>query len=73
MNFNAVAPGYIATDNTKPLREDPVRSKSILDRIPEARWGTPEDVAGGILFLASKDADYLNGTIMNMDGGWLAR
>jgi len=73
MNFNAVAPGYIATDNTKPLREDPVRSKSILDRIPEARWGTPEDVAGGILFLASKEADYLNGTIMNMDGGWLAR
>jgi 2-deoxy-D-gluconate 3-dehydrogenase len=73
MNFNAVAPGYIATDNTKPLREDPVRSKAILDRIPEARWGTPEDVAGGILFLASKDADYLNGTIMNMDGGWLAR
>jgi len=73
MNFNAVAPGYIATDNTKPLREDPVRSKAILDRIPEARWGTPEDVAGGILFLASKEADYLNGTIMNMDGGWLAR
>ena len=73
MNFNAVAPGYIATDNTKPLREDPARSKAILDRIPEARWGTPEDVAGGILFLASKEADYLNGTIMNMDGGWLAR
>jgi 2-deoxy-D-gluconate 3-dehydrogenase len=73
MNFNAVAPGYIATDNTKPLREDPVRSKTILDRIPEARWGSPEDVAGAILFLASKDADYLNGTIMNVDGGWLAR
>ena len=73
MNFNAVAPGYIATDNTKALRADPVRSKSILDRIPEARWGTPEDIAGGILYLASKEADYLNGTIMNMDGGWLAR
>jgi 2-deoxy-D-gluconate 3-dehydrogenase len=72
-NFNAVAPGYIATDNTKPLREDPVRSKTILDRIPEARWGSPEDIAGAILFLASKDADYLNGTIMNVDGGWLAR
>ncbi len=73
MNFNAVAPGYIATDNTKALRADPVRSKAILDRIPEARWGTPEDIASGILFLASKEADYLNGTIMNMDGGWLAR
>ena len=73
VNFNAVAPGYIATDNTKALREDPVRSKAILDRIPEARWGSPEDIAGAILFLASKDADYLNGTIMNVDGGWLAR
>lgn len=73
VNFNAVAPGYIATDNTKALREDPVRSKTILDRIPEARWGSPEDIAGAILFLASKDADYLNGTIMNVDGGWLAR
>jgi 2-deoxy-D-gluconate 3-dehydrogenase len=73
MNFNAVAPGYIATDNTKALREDPVRSKAILDRIPEGRWGTPEDIAGAILFLASRDADYLNGTIMNVDGGWLAR
>ena len=72
-NFNAVAPGYIATDNTKALREDPVRSKAILDRIPEARWGSPDDIAGAILFLASKDADYLNGTVMNVDGGWLAR
>ena len=73
MNFNAIAPGYIATDNTKALREDPVRSKSILDRIPESRWGSPEDIAGAALFLASRDADYLNGTIMNVDGGWLAR
>ncbi len=73
MNFNAIAPGYIATDNTKGLREDPVRSKSILDRIPESRWGSPEDIAGAALFLASRDADYLNGTIMNVDGGWLAR
>jgi 2-dehydro-3-deoxy-D-gluconate 5-dehydrogenase len=73
MNFNAIAPGYIATDNTKALREDPVRSKAILDRIPEGRWGRPEDIAGAALFLASKDADYLNGTIMNVDGGWLAR
>lgn len=73
MNFNAIAPGYIATDNTKALREDPVRSKAILDRIPESRWGTPEDIAGAAMFLASRDADYLNGTIMNVDGGWLAR
>lgn len=73
MNFNAIAPGYIATDNTKALREDPVRSKSILDRIPEARWGHPDDIAGAALFLASSDADYLNGAILNVDGGWLAR
>ena len=73
MNFNAVAPGYIATDNTQALRDDPVRSKTILDRIPESRWGSPDDIAGAILFLASKDADYMNGTIMNVDGGWLAR
>ncbi len=72
-NFNAVAPGYIATENTRPIREDAKRNQSILDRIPEARWGSPEDIAGAILFLASKDADYLNGTIMNVDGGWLAR
>jgi 2-deoxy-D-gluconate 3-dehydrogenase len=72
-NFNAIAPGYIATDNTKALRADAVRSKAILDRIPESRWGTPEDIAGAALFLASKEADYLNGTIMNVDGGWLAR
>jgi 2-deoxy-D-gluconate 3-dehydrogenase len=73
VNFNAVAPGYIATENTKALREDPKRSQTILDRIPEARWGSPEDVAGAVLFLASKDADYMNGAIMNVDGGWLAR
>ena len=72
-NFNAIAPGYIATDNTRALREDPVRGQSILDRIPEGRWGAPEDIAGAVLFLASKDADYLNGTVMNVDGGWLAR
>jgi 2-deoxy-D-gluconate 3-dehydrogenase len=72
-NFNAIAPGYIATDNTRALREDPVRSKAILERIPESRWGRPEDIAGAALFLASSDADYLNGTIMNVDGGWLAR
>jgi 2-deoxy-D-gluconate 3-dehydrogenase len=73
INVNAVAPGYIATDNTRALREDAKRNQEILERIPEGRWGTPEDVAGAILFLASKDADYLSGAIMNVDGGWLAR
>ena len=73
INVNAIAPGYIATENTKALREDPVRNKAIQDRIPEGRWGAPEDIAGGIVFLSSKEADYLNGTILNIDGGWLAR
>jgi 2-deoxy-D-gluconate 3-dehydrogenase len=73
MNFNAIAPGYIATENTRPIREDAKRSESILTRIPEGRWGATEDVAEPILFLASKEADYMNGTIMNVDGGWLAR
>ena len=73
INVNAVAPGYIATENTRPLREDEKRNQSILDRIPEGRWGAPEDIAGSCVFLSSKDADYLNGTIMNVDGGWLSR
>ena len=72
-NFNAIAPGYVATENTRPLREDEKRSESILARIPENRWAQPEDIAEPILFLASKEADYMNGTIMNVDGGWLAR
>jgi 2-deoxy-D-gluconate 3-dehydrogenase len=73
INVNAVAPGYIATENTRPIREDIRRNQSILDRIPEGRWGAPEDIAGGCVFLASSEADYLNGTIMNIDGGWLSR
>ena len=73
INVNAVAPGYIATENTKPLREDPVRNPAILARIPEGRWGAPEDIAGSCVFLASSDADYLNGAVLNVDGGWLAR
>jgi 2-deoxy-D-gluconate 3-dehydrogenase len=73
INVNAIAPGYIATENTRPLREDPKRGQAILDRIPEGRWGEPADIAGGCLFLASPDSDYLNGTILNIDGGWLAR
>ncbi len=73
INVNAIAPGYIATENTRPLREDPKRNQAILERIPEGRWGGPEDIAGGCAFLASSEADYLNGTILNIDGGWLAR
>jgi 2-deoxy-D-gluconate 3-dehydrogenase len=73
INVNAVAPGYIATENTLPLRNDETRNTAILARIPEGRWGEPEDIAGACVFLSTKDADYLNGTIMNVDGGWLAR
>ncbi len=73
INVNAVAPGYIATENTSALRADPVRNKSIRDRIPHGDWGKPEDIAGACLFLASSDADYINGAVLNVDGGWLAR
>ncbi len=73
ININAIAPGYIATENTKALREDTKRNQAILDRIPENRWGKPEDIAGGCAFLASSDSDYLNGAIINIDGGWLGR
>jgi len=73
INVNAVAPGYIATENTRPIREDEKRNQTILDRIPEGRWGEPEDIAGSCLFLSSADANYLNGTILNVDGGWLSR
>ncbi len=73
INVNGIAPGYIATDNTEALRADPVRSKSILDRIPANRWGETEDFKGVTVFLASKASDYLNGTIVTVDGGWMAR
>ena len=73
VNVNAIAPGYIATENTKALREDAKRNQAIIDRIPEGRWGKPEDIAGGCVFLASRDADYVNGTVLSIDGGWLAR
>lgn len=73
ININAIAPGYIATENTKALREDAARNKAIQERIPEGRWGRPEDIAASVVFLASKDSDYMNGTILNVDGGWLAR
>jgi 2-deoxy-D-gluconate 3-dehydrogenase len=73
VNVNAIAPGYIATDNTKALREDMVRNKSILDRIPQARWGKPEDLMGTVVFLSSAASDYLNGTVITVDGGWMGR
>ncbi|MCX6142362.1 MAG: 2-dehydro-3-deoxy-D-gluconate 5-dehydrogenase KduD [Ignavibacteriales bacterium] len=73
INVNAIAPGYMATDVTKALREDPVRSKAIFDRIPASRWGTPEDLAGVAVFLASSASDYVNGHVLVVDGGWLAR
>jgi 2-dehydro-3-deoxy-D-gluconate 5-dehydrogenase len=73
VNVNAVAPGYIATDNTQALRDDPTRSRAILDRIPAGRWGKPEDIAGAVVFLASAASDYVNGTVLAVDGGWLSR
>jgi len=73
INVNAIAPGYMATANTAALRADPVRSRQILERIPAGRWGTPEDVAGAAVFLASPASDYLHGHVLVVDGGWLAR
>ena len=73
ITVNAIAPGYMATNNTRALREDPVRSKSILDRIPAGRWGSPEDLQGAAVFLASHASDYVNGHVLVVDGGWMAR
>lgn len=73
VNVNAIAPGYMATNNTEQLRADEERSKEILDRIPAGRWGLPEDVMGPVVFLASKASDYVNGYTIAVDGGWLAR
>ena len=73
INVNAIAPGYMATDNTEALRADPDRSAAILERIPAGRWGTPQDVAGAAVFLASPAAQYVNGYTLAVDGGWLAR
>lgn len=73
VNVNAIAPGYINTDNTEALRNDPVRSKSILDRIPAGRWGMPEDFKGPAIFLASDASNYVDGTILTVDGGWMGR
>ena len=73
INVNAIAPGYMATDNTAKLREDPVRFKAISDRIPAGRWGTPEDLQGVAVFLASEASSYMHGYTIAVDGGWLAR
>ena len=73
VNVNAIAPGYIETDNTAALRADAARSKTILDRIPAGRWGQPEDLKGAAVFLASRASDYVNGTILTVDGGWMGR
>ncbi|MFD7609281.1 SDR family oxidoreductase [Streptomyces mirabilis] len=73
VNVNAIAPGYIATDNTQALQDDPQRSRAILDRIPAGRWGNADDLAGATVFLASDAAAYIHGTVLPVDGGWLGR
>jgi 2-deoxy-D-gluconate 3-dehydrogenase len=73
LNVNAIAPGYMVTNNTANLRKDPVRTKSIDERIPAGRWGMPEDLQGAAVFLASKASDYVNGHVLVVDGGWMAR
>ncbi len=73
INVNAIAPGYMATENTRLLREDKERYKAILERIPQGRWGNPEDLKGVVVFLASPASDYVNGYTFAVDGGWLAR
>ncbi len=73
INVNAIAPGYMQTDNTKALRDDPQRTKQITERIPAGRWGTPEDVAGAAVYLASRASDYVHGHVLVVDGGWLGR
>ncbi|MBV9497049.1 MAG: 2-dehydro-3-deoxy-D-gluconate 5-dehydrogenase KduD [Acidobacteria bacterium] len=73
INVNAIAPGYMATENTEALRTDPTRSRDILARIPAARWGTPEDLMGAVVFLASPASAYVHGTTLTVDGGWMGR
>ncbi len=73
INVNAIAPGYMATNNTQALREDEERNQAILERIPAGRWGAPKDLQGPVVFLASSAADYINGYTLAVDGGWLAR
>ena len=73
VNVNAIAPGYIATNNTAALQADEARNRQIMERIPEGRWGDPKDIGGAAVFLASNAADYVQGHILAVDGGWLAR
>lgn len=73
INVNAIAPGYMATDNTEALRNDPVRCRQIIDRIPAGRWGTPSDLGGAAVFLCSSASDYVHGHVLVLDGGWLGR
>ena len=73
INVNAIAPGYMATDNTTALRNDPVCSRQIMERIPAGRWGEPSDIAGAAIFLCSSASDYVHGHVLAVDGGWLAR
>ena len=73
VNVNAIAPGYIITDNTKALRKNPTRYRQILERIPAARWGEPQDFKGAVVFLASEASNYVHGTILTVDGGWMGR
>jgi 2-deoxy-D-gluconate 3-dehydrogenase len=73
INVNAIAPGYMATRNTQPIQDDPVRNRKILERIPAGRWGKPEDLKGMVVFLASEASNYVNGYTIAIDGGWLAR
>ena len=73
INVNAIAPGYILTDMTRPIHDDPKRNPTIMDRLPVGRWGAPEDMVGPFLFLASGASDYVHGETLNVDGGWMAR
>jgi 2-deoxy-D-gluconate 3-dehydrogenase len=73
VNVNAIAPGYIATENTVALRNDPNRSRQILERIPAGRWGDPDDIAGAALFLCSPASNYVTGHVLVVDGGWMGR
>jgi 2-deoxy-D-gluconate 3-dehydrogenase len=73
VNVNAIAPGYMRTDNTRALVNDPVRSRQILDRIPAGRWGEPSDLGGAVVFLSSPASEYVHGHVLAVDGGWLGR
>jgi len=73
INVNAIAPGYMATELTSALQNDPVRNKAILERIPAGHWGSPEDLKGAVVFLASEASSYIQGYTLAVDGGWLAR